>query len=376
MKNMNLLAIAAVMAFATAATAQEAAGPRRATRQSTLLGAKNMVVTTGKGTTYYYFVSSEENPMMRLDGGTVRIGADEFQRQDIKGIRFRSLARTVLNEDSTTFDKTQALDHSLLALRRTLNVGRWNSLVLPFDLTGRQLTDVFGEGTEVAQPRGVAEDGQAVVEFNTLDLQTDEVVMRANYHYMVRPTREPDVETGHRLANFGSGQLYGPIYLIPNVSMKANQSARLQSLQNEEGTVKVRLRGTYLKLDDSVTQGRIVRNRRVAPGTYLMNDEGLMEQTQDSAVVAAFRSWIEDVSPEPQTLRFYVDGVGEDITSDIYHLPFTVYDLPLNHSRQAEAVHDLSGRQIVNGKWSNGKWLDGKLPKGLYVRGGRKFIVK
>ena len=370
MKNMNLLAIAAVMAFATAATAQEAAGPRRATRQSTLLGAKNMVVTTGKGTTYYYFVSSEENPMMRLDGGTVRIGADEFQRQDIKGIRFRSLARTVLNEDSTTFDKTQALDHSLLALRRTLNVGRWNSLVLPFDLTGRQLTDVFGEGTEVAQPRGVAEDGQAV------DLQTDEVVMRANYHYMVRPTREPDVETGHRLANFGSGQLYGPIYLIPNVSMKANQSARLQSLQNEEGTVKVRLRGTYLKLDDSVTQGRIVRNRRVAPGTYLMNDEGQMEQTQDSAVVAAFRSWIEDVSPEPQTLRFYVDGVGEDITSDIYHLPFTVYDLPLNHSRQAEAVHDLSGRQIVNGKWSNGKWLDGKLPKGLYVRGGRKFIVK
>ena len=374
MKRLNIFILIASMACAVTASAQEATGPRRATRQSTLLNAKNMVVTTNKGATYYYFVTSEESPVMHLGDGTVRIGADEFRRQDIKGIRFRSLGRAVLDEDSTVFDKTRTLDHSLLALRRTLNTGRWNSLVLPFDLTGTQLIDAFGEGTEVAQPRGVAEDGQAVLEFNTLDLQTDEVVMRANYHYLIRPTREPDVEADRRLYNFVSGQLYGPIYLIPNVSMKANQSARLQTLQNEEGTVKVRLRGTYLKLDDSVTQGRIIRNKRVTPGTYLMNDEGQMEQTQDSTVVAAFRSWIEDVSPEPQTLRFYVDGVGEDITSDIYHLP--IYDSSFNHSEQSEAVYDLSGRHMVNGKWSNGKWSNGKLPKGLYIRNGRKFIIK
>ena len=32
---------------------------------------------------------------------------------------------------------------------------------------------------------------------------------------------------------------------------------------------------------------------------------------------------------------------------------------------------DLSGRKIVNGKWSNGK-----LPQGIYIRGGKKFMVK
>lgn len=367
MNKLQTLLPVVVLAFAMTATAQDATAPQRATRQSTLLNAKNMVLTTTKGTTYYYFVTSEENPVMHLGDGTLRIGTDEFRRQDVKGIRFRSLARVVMNEDSTTYDKTRTLDHALLALRRTMNVGRWNSLVLPFDLTGRQLLDTFGEGTEVAQPRGMAEDGQAVVEFNTLNLQTDEVVMRANYHYLVRPTREPDVEADRRLYNFVSGQLYGPIYLIPNVSMKANQTARIQSLQNEDGSKRVRLRGTYLKLDDSEVQGRIIRNKRVAPGTYLMNDEGLMEQTQDSAVVAAFRSWIEDVGTDSQPLRFYVDGVNEDITSHIEEMK----NEQLTMNNVDDAVYDLSGRQIVNRKW-----LNGKLPNGLYIVNGRKVVIK
>lgn len=356
-----------VMLFAMTATAQDAA-PQRATRQSTLLNAKNMVVTTTRGTTYYYFITGEASPVMHLSPDSLRIGSDEFRRLDIKTIRFRSLARVVMDEDSTTYDKTRTLDHSLLALRRTLNVGQWHSLVLPFDLTGHQLLDAFGDGTEVAQPRGMAEDGQAaVLEFNTLDLHTDEVVTRANYHYLVRPTREPDVEADRRLYNFGSGQLYGPIYLIPNVSMKANQSPRVQTLQNEDGTRKVRVRGTYLKLDDSQIQGRIIRNKRVAPGTYLMNDEGLMEQTQDSAVVAAFRSWMEDLSTDGQSLRFYVDGVCEDITSDIEEMR----NEKLTMRNEDDVVYDLSGRQIVNHKLPSGK-----LPNGLYIVNGRKVVIK
>lgn len=365
MKKRQILLAFCYLALAVTAAAQETRGPQRATRQSTLLNAKNMVLTTNKGITYYYFVTSEENPMLYLGDGTLRIGPDEFRRQDIKSIRFRSLARVLMDEDSTTYDKTRTLDHSLLALRRTMNVGRWNSLVLPFDLTGRQLLDTFGEGTEVAQPRGMAEDGLAVVEFNTLDLQTDDVVMRANYHYLVRPTREPDVAADRRLTNFGSGQLYGPIYLIPNVSVKANQTARLQTLQNEDGTRKVRVRGTYLKLDDSQTQGRIIRNRRVVPGTYLMNDQGLMEQTQDSAVVAAFRSWIEDVSADGQPLRFYVDGVQEDITSGLGQIEKSKSEV----DGLAGAVYDLSGRRM--GKLPKGQW-----PSGLYIVNGRKVVVK
>ena len=48
-------------------------------------------------------------------------------------------------------------------------------------------------------------------------------------------------------------------------------------------------------------------------------------------------------------------------------------------------VYDLSGRKwttdngqwsMVNGKWSNGKWGDGNLPRGIYIIGGRKVMIK
>ncbi|MBO4800890.1 MAG: hypothetical protein J5545_03395 [Bacteroidaceae bacterium] len=335
------------------------------TRQSALVGAKNLVITTNKGTTYYYLVTSLQSPVMHLEDGTVVIGTDKFQRQDIKAMRFRSLKRAVLNEDSTTFDKTMALDHSLLALRRHLNTGKWNSLVLPFDLTGRQLLDVFGDETQLATPRAISEDGQTTVEFATMDLQTDDVVLRANFHYLVKPTREPDVEEGKRLTNFGSSQLYGPIYFIPNVSMKANQAPRFQTLQNEDGSTKVRLRGTYLRLDDSVVNGKIIKNRRAAPGAYLL-DDGLMTQHTDSAIVSAFQSWIEDISENAQPLHFYVDGINEDITSGIADFTMQNSQFRMYNSELEDAIFDLSGRRMEKRS----------LPAGIYVRGGHKFIVK
>lgn len=357
-----------LLATATNTLVAQNQAPLRASRQSTLLNAKNMVLTTTKGTNYYYFVTTDERQMMHLGDGTVRIGQDEFQRSDIKGIRFRSLQRSIMHEDSTTFDKSLALDHSLLALRRTMNQGKWNSLVLPFDLTGLQILDVFGEETEVASPRGIGEDSETVVEFTTLDLQTDEVVIRANNHYLVRPSREPDVEEGKRLTGFGSTQLYGPIYLIPNVTMKASQSPRIQTIENDDASKKVRFRGTYLKLDDSVVSGRTIKNKRVAPGMYMINDEGFIGQLQDSTIVGAFRSWIEDLNEEGKPLHFYVDGVNEDITANSTGIEELLANKPLTN-----AVYDLSGRRISDS--SLGSRLSA-LKRGIYIVNGKKVAIK
>lgn len=351
------------------------AAAQEVTRRTALQSAKNMVVTTTRGTTYYYLVSANSMPMLHLGDGTVNIGSDTFASTDIRGIRFRSLARAVLNEDSTSFDKTASLDHALLALRRTLHVGRWNTLVLPFDLTDSQLLDTFGEGTEVAAPRAISEDGVTTVELTTLDLQTDDVVTKANYHYLLRPTREPDVDAETRLYNYTSGPLYGPIYLIPNVSMKAGQSARMQSVQNEDGTRRVRFRGTYVRLDGSDVTGRVVRNRPVAPGVYMLTDEGLMAQTADSTEVGAFSSWIEDVSEDASTpLHFYVDGVCEDITAPtdgIGQISMSRADA----LAASDDVYDLSGRRIGQRQPITGN-LNSAIRPGVYIVGGRKVAIK
>lgn len=39
-------------------------------------------------------------------------------------------------------------------------------------------------------------------------------------------------------------------------------------------------------------------------------------------------------------------------------------------------VYDLKGRKIVNGQSENGQSENGKLPKGIYIRNGKKFVVR
>ena len=43
----------------------------------------------------------------------------------------------------------------------------------------------------------------------------------------------------------------------------------------------------------------------------------------------------------------------------------------LTIDNEAGTWYDLSGRKMVNGKWSNGK-----LPKGIYIHNGRKEVLK
>ena len=47
-----------------------------------------------------------------------------------------------------------------------------------------------------------------------------------------------------------------------------------------------------------------------------------------------------------------------------------------SEQRIENSVYDLQGRQVVNGKSVNGKSVNGKLQRGIYIRGGKKFVVK
>ena len=359
-----LIAFAMAAGSVSGVCAQEAGEPLRA-RQNVLTGAKNLTLTTDKGVVYYYLVSSENMPMMHL-GDSVRIGQDRFAYKQVKSMRFRSLGRAVLDEDSTTFDKTIALDHVLLALRRDFHVGKWNSVVFPFDLTGEQVLDAFGDESVLAAARGIREAGETVVEFQTIDLHTSAVVLQANQHYLLRPSREADVDGESSLYNFRKNGVPGPIYLIPNVTMKANQNARLTSLSNQDGTRKVRIRGTYVRLDDSVVISRIVRNRRVAPGTYVFDDEGRVVLTEDSTEVGAFRSWVENLSEDGAPLKFYIDGVEEYLTVVADGIREVVETAVPQDGGRNGAVYDLSGRLMPAGP----------LPKGIYIINGRKVAIK
>lgn len=343
--------------------------PRRVARQTLLMNAKNLTLTTTKGTTYYYLVTSELAPVLQL-GDSLRIGSDCFSPNQVRSMRFRSLPPFLIDEDSTNYDKTRTADHALMGIRRNFQVGKWNSVVFPFDLTGEQILDAFGEEAQLASARGIREANETVVEFQTQNLHTTSVVLQANQHYLLRPSREADVEAGHNLYNFMKGGIPGPVYLIPNVSLKANQSPRLQSFSNEDGTHKVRLRGTYIKLDDSVVINRLVRNRRLEPGTYILDEEGRMLLTEDSTVVNAFRSWVENLSEDGAPLKFYIDGIGEYLTVVTDGIEEVNNEETKNEKwtmdSEEPAIYDLSGRKVKKEK----------LLRGLYIINGKKVAIK
>lgn len=324
-----------------------------ATRSAALTGAKNLMVTLQTGVTYYYLVSSNDTQMLHLSADSIRIGHDSFAKARIKAMRFHTLPRLLLNEDSTTFNKAATLDHGLVALRRTMKTGGWNSLVVPFDLTGTQVCEAFGEDAQLVTIRGIGEEDQTVVEFESVDLNTDERALRANYHYLIRPSKEPDISATGGITGFASSRVKGPIYLFPNVSMKTNQSPRVQTLKSSDETTQVRFRGTYVTMDGSGTL-----NKPLAAGMYTMSEEtDEFVQNEEGLVLSAFRSWIQDLSAEPKPLKFYIDGV--ELTNGIE----AIENLASQTEYLPDAVYDLSGRRVLTPK-----------RKGIYIINGKKVI--
>ena len=170
------------MLLALSSVLQAQTGPRLVDRYRTLYSGKNLVLTTTKGKSYFYFVDSENAQLFVLGADSVTIAGDSYAKAEIKGIRLKEVPKVMLNEDSTVFT-SRTVEHGLLAFRRSLAVGKWNSLIVPFDLTGKQVRDAFGDDCVVAKVKGVTNGEEVILEFDTVDVQADDIVIAASTHY-------------------------------------------------------------------------------------------------------------------------------------------------------------------------------------------------
>jgi hypothetical protein len=257
----------------------------------------------------------------------------------------------VLNEDSTTFTP-YSVDHGLLALRRSLQVNKWNSLVVPVSLNGRQIVDAFGEGTQLAVFKDMIEgDTEAQVNFQTISLDTDDEVLAANIHYLIRPTREPDIALGKTsTVNYGTARVPGPAYLIADAMMDAaSKTPQYRTVQSDQKNVRLRLTGTYTLRD----------NKQKVVNAFLVNDEGNFIMQTDSVAVKAFSSWILPARNTNETaIHFYVDGIS--LSGDIMGVAQVE-----NGKRKIDHYYDLQGRRVVTPQ-----------KRGIYIINGKKVFVK
>lgn len=320
-------------------------------RIATLQAARNLAVTDGQKRVFRLVTNS--------DGGSVKLypkdgsliaGKDTFNLESVT-MRLQSLTRFALDEDSTAFAGKYAVNHGLLAFRRSLAKDQWNSITVPFSLTGRQVLDTFGDGTQLAVYQSVTDGDTPTVEFQTVALDTDDVVLEAGVHYIIKPTREPDIDAnGETTVIYGSAKVKGPLYAIANVSMESGQVVpKNAALRSESNQVRLRLRGTYYAQNVSV----------VSSPRYMLGDQSLFYQLTEPVTRPGFSSWIEDASQgDRQPLHFYVNGVGEDLT-----MTTGIGGVCLDRN-DSNLIFDLQGRRVTSPA------------RGMYIIGGKKAIIK
>jgi hypothetical protein len=369
-KTTKTLVLLALFGLFSVCPAQAQTSQQRITHRQLVQNAKNFIVTLTNSKTYYYIVSSEQSALIEFNGDQVRINGDEMAWRNIKSMRVTDMPRFFFDEDSTTYAGSYAIDHGMVALHHSMKKGQWNTFVVPFALTCEQITSTFGEGTQLAKLKAVRENDNTTIEFETLDLNTTDPVTTANFCYLIRPTGDPDFTEDQRMTLISGIRPYGPIYLFAGVSVKKSQNPRVNSASSSDGTTKIRMRGTYAMLDNSVVSGVAIKNKKIAPGTYSLNEDGLFAENQDSTIVKAFHAWIDNIG-ETKTLKFYVNGAEEDITAlaDAIQLPEAVL------SREYADVYDVQGRCV--GHLNAGATIGSlNLPRGIYILRGRKYVIQ
>lgn len=296
--------------------------------------------------------------------------------------------------------------NSVLHLNRKLNDNKWNSLILPVDLTWGQMKRTFGDAVKVAKLAALTENS---VQFVTVEPQNDDSVMvRAFEPYIVYPpyteTRSAEYTVEHFYTTEGEnnsewlGNDYKPSsdennrltkkiekdhYDITMVSldrkklqehMDPNTWVSSKTFSGSGTPGKMVCKGTLAK---TYEDGKIIDGRDDLNGAFFMYKgnliqvpSGPMENGEPySYGLKAFRCWfeLESKTTSGSKVSLMIDGVEDSATSidDIHGSSNST-----SYKRGIEGVFNMHGQMVRRDNSLEG------LPKGMYVVNGKKVIIK
>lgn len=320
----------------------------------------------------------------------------------------------VLDEDR---DNLNYLKHETTYRNRTLHLNKtlvkdkWNSLVLPVDLTIDQFRNAFGANARIAKLTKLAAN-EIMFESNkdldnlTTTIDKNKVVLEAYTPYIIFPTKDLSHETNHMYtaklqkkmnggtaaSNYEDVTIKANHIQIPNVTMKYKTfgSVYVNDLSNMDtgkwtstlntGDGTITAFGTFARTFGTATQNaetgvweysskdNILSNRDNLIGSYFFYEGNMYYSNERARGLRGFSCWFKPNNGTTKATLF-LDGVQQEGgLTDIGEITFE----PQNESmeRFANGIYNMNGQLVKAGTSMAG------MPKGIYIVNGKKVVVR
>lgn len=247
----------------------------------------------------------------------------------------------VLDEDAT-LDDSRNLTKATMVFHRTFTTDKWNSLILPVDMTADQVKAAFGTEAKVAR-------------FNRLenkwiyfDMQAENNLhIEKNVPYIIKPTKQPTaVNRTYNVGGENTKHINGLVYTVTGIAYD-DQTTTLKH-DDTENTKGMKHYGSY------------VYRQEVPAKSYMLSKDNKMVHTSKVHNVKSYRSWLEETTPSENTLQLKVSD-SDNSTTGIK----VIEEAPQN----ANAVYNVNGMRMNSSNTNN-------LPKGVYIINNKKVVIK
>jgi len=250
----------------------------------------------------------------------------EKRNSDWEKVDIASITRTVSSGTPSSVDISESADNSITAqtgatvnLTRSLVANMWNTICLPFVPTPTQANTIFGTGAKFAEFSSVS---NGVMQFTSVDVAS----LQAGTPYLVLPKRDDDASS-------------------PIVLTGVNITATSPTTVTHDGYSFI---GIYSPTP--FAEEDWYKTRFVGTGNNLL-------KPNTESPLRALRAYftLPDASSPAKNYTFAVDSF----------VPTSIDNIHIEGDGDG-AIYNIGG-QRVEGK---------SLPKGIYIREGKKFVVK
>lgn len=248
----------------------------------------------------------------------------------------------VLDEDET-LDDSRNLTKATMVFHRTFTTGKWNSLILPVDMTADQVKAAFGAEAKIARfsrlkDKWIYFDTQAE---NNLHIEK-------NVPYIIKPTKKPTaVNRTYNVGGENTKHINGLVYTVTGIAYD-DQTTTLKH-EDTENTNGMTHYGSY-------------ENPTVVPAdSYILHRSGDMVHTAvEHKNIKSYRTWLRETTPSGETLQMRVEQNDG---------PSTGIKVIEETAKNANAIYNVSGMRMNSSNTNN-------LPKGVYIINNKKVVIK